>query len=204
LAEGDALSLSVASGKADYERLVEWNVPDERGADGRRTDQTAVADQNSAWDVVKFANPLPFAMTTAPAIFIREGKFLGQQTSHWVAPGNNSTMRITKALSVRTLCREQESQTDERQSVWVGARRYRQISVKGELTVINSRSVDTKLIINRGISGELVSADDNPKNTLATEGIWSVNRRNGLQWELTLTPGAKKVLKYAYNVMVAE
>ena len=35
LAEGDSLALTVAKGKADYERIVEWLVPDTRDEYGR-------------------------------------------------------------------------------------------------------------------------------------------------------------------------
>jgi hypothetical protein len=207
LAEGDALSLSIAAGKAEYERIVEWTVPDNRDANGRCFDQYQREQfpekfEDAAWDAVKFKNPLTFAMTTAPAMFMRDGKFLGQTTSTWVNAAESTTLRITKALSIRTSSREQEDPQKEREIVWVAGNDFRKVSVKGTLSVENFRKVDAKIIIKRQFSGELVKADENPKVTLREEGVWSVNQRNEMEWTITLKPGEKKTLEYSYTVLV--
>lgn len=207
LAEGDALSLSIAAGKAEYERIVEWTVPDNRDANGRYFDQYQHEQfpekfEDAAWDAVKFKNPLTFAMTTAPAMFMRDGKFLGQTTSTWVNAAESTTLRITKALSIRTSSREVEDPQKEREIVWVAGNDFRKVSVKGTLSVENFRKVDAKIIIKRQFSGELVKADENPKVTLREEGVWSVNQRNEMEWTITLKPGEKKTLEYSYTVLV--
>lgn len=207
LAEGDALSLSIAEGKADYERIVEWIVPDNRDVNGRYIDQYQREQfpekfEDAAWDAVKFKNPLTFAMTTAPAMFMRDGKFLGQTTSTWVNAAESTTLRITKALSIRTSSREVEDPQKEREIVWVAGNDFRKVSVKGTLSAENFRKVDAKIIIRRQFSGELVKADENPKVTLREEGVWSVNQRNEMEWTITLKPGEKKSLEYLYTVLV--
>lgn len=207
LAEGDAMSLTIAGGKADYERIVEWIIPDNRDAYGRFMDQYQRQQfpekyEDSAWDAVKFKNPLSFAMTTAPAMFMRDGKFLGQQTSKWVNANESNTLRITKALSIRTSSTEQEDAQKDREIVYVGGNDFRKVSVKGTLSVENFRKVDAKLIIKRQFSGELVKADQNPKVTLREEGVWSVNKRNEMEWTIDLKSGEKKTLEYAYTVLV--
>jgi len=206
LGEGDALSLDVAAADADYERIVEWTIPDARNEYGafydeyRRRDRPELFD-DSAWDAVKFKNPLPFAMTTAPATFTRDAQFLGQQLSKWVNRGEETTLRITKALSIRTRASEQEDGNVDRAEVWVGGRQYRKVTAKGELVIKNFRKTDATIVIKRQFSGELISADDKPEVTLREEGLWSVNRRNEMKWTITLKAGEEKTLKYAYTVL---
>lgn len=206
LDEGDALSLHVGGGEADYERIVEWTVPDMRNehgayiADYHRHEQADLFEDN-AWDAVKFKNPLPFAMTTAPATFMRDGRFLGQQLSRWVNRGEETTLRVTKALSIRTRATETEDSRVERADVWVGGRQYRKVSARGELVIKNYRKTDVVMVIKRQFSGDLVSADENPDVTLREEGMWSVNRRNEMKWTITLKPGEERTLKYAYTLL---
>lgn len=207
LGEGDALALDVARGDAEYERIVEWIVPDTRDENGRYYEEYRRRNEpdrfdDHAWDAVKFKNPLPFAMTTAPATFMQEAKFLGQQLSRWVNRGEETTLRITKALSIRTRASEQERQQNDRDIITVGGKTFRKVTVDGELSIRNYRKTDTKVLIKRQFSGEMISADEKPTITLREEGVWSVNKRNQLEWTLALKAGEEKTLKYAYTALV--
>ncbi len=55
LADGDTLALTVAKGKAEYERIVEWLVPDGRNAYGQ---PDGSGGEGEVWDALKFKNPL--------------------------------------------------------------------------------------------------------------------------------------------------
>ena len=115
LTEGDSLVLPVASGKADYERIVEWIVPDTRTENGRRVNDYQVNQEpekyrDAAWDAVRFRNPLKFPMTTAPAMTVAGGRFQGQRMCTWTNAGEQATLHITKALSIRTRSVEYEEQ----------------------------------------------------------------------------------------------
>ena len=128
LADGDALSLTVAKGKADYERIVEWLVPDNR--ERVRPASTAAADgpRTTSWDALRFKNPLAFPMTTGPATVTANGQFNGQRTSYWVNAGEETVLRVEKALSVRTRATENEQSPKDggsRDLIWIGGRQYR-------------------------------------------------------------------------------
>jgi hypothetical protein len=206
LAEGDSLAVDVAAGSAEYQRIVEWIVPDTRKADG-----TPVADyerhgdpekyEDAAWDAIRFRNPLPFAMTTAPATMSAHGRFSGQRMSHWVNAGEETTLHVTKALSLRTRSIEQEL-PQKREIVERGLSRYHKSTVQGELTVNNHRAAPVALLIRRRFSGDLVAADKSPKLVLLEEGVWSVNRRNQLTWSLQVAPAEEVKLSYQYTVLV--
>ena len=134
-------------------------------------------------------------MTTAPAMIVASGRFNGQRLSYWVNPGEETTMHVTKALSVRTRSVEQEVK-GTRQDLEVYDHRYYRMTVEGELRANNHRKEAIKLVVRRRFSGELLSADGEPKSTLLEEGVYSVNKRNQLTWNATLKPGEELKLVY--------
>ncbi len=198
LKEGDALSFVVAGGKAPYDRIVEWIVPDTRDAWGHPSREE---DSNDAWDAVRFRNPLGFPMTTAAAAVVSGGRFSGQTLSTFVNAGEETTLRVTKALSVRTRSHEMEEEGG-RKDVWIGGWQFRRVSVQGQVAVNNHRKEEVKLVLRRRFSGELVSAEGDPAKSLREEGVYSVNPRRELTWALTLKPGEEKTFTYRYTVLV--
>ncbi len=208
LARGDSLLLSVAKGKAPYERIVEWLVADTRDESGRNAEARGRGDgdDDNPWDALRFRNPLPFPMTTGPAVVTADGKFNGQRSAFWANSGEETVVRVDKALSVRARSLEREEQKnpgDGRDLVWVGGRQFRRAVVEGELTAANHRAEAVRLVIRRRFSGDLLGADGEPKASLREEGVYSVNRRNELLWTLPLNPGEERKLKYRYAVLVA-
>lgn len=214
LAEGESLALKVAGGKAEYQRIVEWLVQDTRdeyGHAGRRggRGEEPTGDDDVAWDALKFKNPLSFPMTTGPAMVVSGGRFNGQRTSYWTNAGEETVLRVEKALSVRTRAVESEEAkkadgSGGRDVVYIGRRQYRSTNVDGELTANNHRKEEVTLVVRRRFSGELIAADGDPKKGLREEGVYSVNKRNELVWTLTLKPGEEKKLKYKYSVLVGD
>jgi hypothetical protein len=206
--EGDSLLSSVAEASSHYDRIVEWVVPDARDVDGRfvqpyesRTvDQTS---QDQVWDAIQFRNPLSFPMTTAPAMIIDNGHFAGQQLSYWVNAGEQTTLHVSKALSVRVRADEQGDADATRGVVDIGGREFRKVSVTGTLSIANHRNQAISLIIRRQFSGDLVKADGDPKISLREEGVYSVNRRNELTWAFPMKAGEERTLDYQYTVLVA-
>jgi len=134
---------------------------------------------------------------------VADGKFNGQRTSYWTNAGEETVLRVDKALSVRTRSLENEDAKEgNRDLVWVGARQYRKTFVDGELTVNNHRKETIQLVIRRRFSGDLASAEGEPKTALREEGAYSVNKRNELFWNVALKPGEERKLKYRYSVLV--
>jgi len=209
LSEGDSLMVSVAQNKAAYDRIVEWIVADNRDADGRtvevnRNGDSAEPRHDQAWDAIRFKNPFPFAMTTGPAMILDGGHFAGQSLSYWVNSGEETTLRVTQALSIRTRATEFEERDNNRETVLIGASMYRKVNVTGHLTVNNHRRQDVSMVIRREFSGDLIKADGDPKTVLREEGVYSVNRRNELVWTIPLKSGEEKTLTYEYAVLIYE
>ena len=194
----------MAKGKADYERIVEWLVPDNRNEFGQHVSRED--NDDSAWDALKFKNPLDFPMTTGPAMVTSGGEFNGQRTSYFVNAGEEMVLRVNKALSVRTRAIEHESQAKEvavaRDVIWIGGRQFRKSTVEGELSMSNHRKETVSLVLRRRFSGELVQAEGTPKASLREEGVYSVNKRNELLWAIPLKAGEERKIKYSYTVLI--
>ena len=205
---GDALALHVATQKTRYQRIVEWIIPDTRDPRGRYSseherNQNSEKYQDSPWDALRFRNPFPFPMTTGPAMITANGIFNGQCSSFWVDPGEQTSLRITKSLSVRTRHREIEHEKREREIVYIGGKDYRKVTVSGHLVMNNHRNESVSMLIRRRFSGNLISADQQPETRLQESGVYSVNPRNELVWQVTLGAGGEKTLAYSYEVLVA-
>jgi hypothetical protein len=201
LIPGETLSLEVASGTTQYERVVEWTSPDTRGEYGQYQRNEQLKQEDEPWDAILFQNPLKFPMTTAAATVTEKGQFRGQSQSQWTNPGQRSCLQITKALSVQVDRQEVEEQ-GKREQISIGGYNYYRATVRGTLTMRNYRSQPTVILNRARFSGELLAADENPADTLRRDGIFSINPRHELEWKLTLAAGAEKILKFSYSVLV--
>ncbi len=203
--EGDTLALTVGKGKADYERIVEWLIPDTRNEYGSHDGRGHGNDDDDAWDALKFKNPLAYPMTTGPALVTANGAFNGQRTTYWVNAGEETVLRVGKALSIRTRSMENEQLAKNgsgRDIIWIGGRQFRKSVVEGEIDVSNHRKETIQMVIRRRFSGELTQADGSPKSSLREEGIFSINKRYELVWTMPLKAGEEQKIKYSYSVLV--
>ncbi|MGJ8643360.1 MAG: hypothetical protein ACSHX9_08145 [Luteolibacter sp.] len=196
---GETLSLDVMEASADYERVVEWVVPDPRDERGRYNSGNNPA--NEAWDAISFSNPFNAPMTTAATTITEDGKFRGQSQTGWVSPSQQTSVKITRALSIHTRSSEMEEE-GERKIIYIGGNDYRRTTVKGRLSLRNFRSEDAVVTIRCEFSGELLAADLDPEKSLRLEGTNSVNPRRQLDWKITLPAGEEKELTYRYEVLV--
>jgi hypothetical protein len=205
LKEGDALSMEVARAEADCGRIVEWRLADYRDADGRIRRNSGhgnpPTEDDEPWDAVQFRNPLGFPMTTGAVSVLRKRRFLGQSMSAWTAPGQEVSVRINKALTVRGEHTEVEEE-GKREIVWIAGDDYQRTTVKGTLKVTNMRAEPVKLVIRTDFSGKLLEADGDPETSLRISGVRSVNPRRRLEWTFTLESGKSRNLTYRYSVLV--
>ena len=117
------------------------------------------------------------------------------------------TLRVNKALSIRARHVEYENQIaepaqSERDLVYLGGRRFRKVTVNGELRLCNNRESTTKMIIKRQFSGDYIKGDDTPKIDLREEGVWTVNKRNELTWTIIMKPNEERTVKFQYTVLI--
>ncbi len=202
---GDSLALSVAVDKTKYERLIHWNIADNRNECGyignTRWRENPEKYGNAAWDSIRFKNPYKFPMTTAVASIYESDLFLGQSLSYWVNPGSENLLHFTKALSIIKKHSEKEL-AGKRKRQNIQGLRYDKTTVEGRVFIKNSRNKKSKIIIDRFFSGKLIKADGKPHRELLEAGVYSVNECRKLTWEFPLKAGEEKELVYRYSVLV--
>ena len=195
LQEGETLSLTVGKGTVDYERVVEWKAATRiHNADNEAGEEL--------WDVLYFKNPFTFPMTSGPALVTEKGQFNGQRTCYWANIGEETTLRITRSLSIRARSQEREEKAKEPEFVKIGAKDYRRVTVQGELIVRNHRKEKVKMIVNRTVLGNILSTEGEPKQRPREDDLRSINPSQDLIWTLNLAPGEEKILRYRYNFIV--
>lgn len=204
---GDCLSLSNGKQNADYERVVEWTIPDTRDAWGRYQDNDRngeAVDKSELWDMIRFRNPFSFPMTTAPATIVAQDRFMGQNSSFWAAPGEMTKIPVTKSMSVRGRAAEYEKEAGNEgiQYVDINGNRYRRATVEVELTLVNRRAEAVKMLVNRRFAGDLTETVADAKVVALADDLSYLNRKREIQWELTLSSGETKVLKYVYTTLI--
>lgn len=213
LKKGDAFATTTGTAETGYERIVEWMIPDNRDEWGNPAGEQRIDPvtrkplRDDIWDAVRFRNPLSFPMTSAPVMVTTGEKFSGQSQVLWTDIDEEATVRVNKALRIRAVHVEYESQTEEqgrsdRELINIGDRRFRKVTVNGELRLGNHRDLEARLIINRQFTGDYVKGDASPKIDLREEGVWSINRRNELTWSIGLKPGEERIVTYQYTVLV--
>ena len=199
LGRNESLFFEVASGTAAYERVVIWQVPDTRENEQFYTIPTA-ATREVLWDAVRFRNPFPFPMTTAPAAVEEKGRFLGSKTSEWANSGEETLVYVSKALSIEVKSEEKEAQ--DRPNVDTGGFPSMQSTISGTLSLHNARTEAADLVIHKELSGEFVDSSAEPEIQVGAGGAGQFNPSIKLTWRLRLEPGEEKVLTYTYRFLV--
>lgn len=226
--------IPLESSSAPYEKVAVWNIPNSRDWLGRvqqrdrnryNNDEPQEDEADSVWDAVKFKNPFTFPMTTAATSFYRDARFVGESISHFVSPGEEATINVTKALSVRASVVESEEggQNDDNYQYIYGYRVQKRI-INGELKIKNYRSRPVKLIITKILAGNLLTwkapepakgkpdakAEPStapeyiaPETRLTADIEQNINQIWELKWTLELQAGEEKVLPYRSQVLVA-
>ncbi|MCL1920947.1 MAG: DUF4139 domain-containing protein [Kiritimatiellaeota bacterium] len=204
MGEGETLYLPLEQAKAPYERIVEWIIPDRRDIHGRihNRGQNPEDTHGTLWDTLAFSNPFKSPITTAPIEVTDGAKVLGQSTISWVNPGQQASVKITKALSVSGGFSEVEVDQKRPLVNWGGST-YRNPDVEGEFRVKNYRATPAKVTVRLQVSGEYLSAAAEPTGRRVLEaGVYAANKRQELTWTLTLAPGEEQTVTYRYSVLI--
>lgn len=214
LTKGASMMLKADQAEADYERIVEWTIRDNRDEWGTPHGENRVYDPNTGdvlqddvWDALKLKNRMQHPWTTGPVMVTTDGKFKGQSQLNWTNAGESTTVRVNKALSIRARHVEFEKASNvpefaDREVIYLAGRRFRKVLVAGELRLGNYRPTEIKLLAKRQFSGDYLRGDDSPQITLREEGVWSLNKRSELTWTLDLKPNEERTVKYEYAVLV--
>ena len=193
LAVGEALLLPVVEGSAEYRRLVEWTPQSDSTGDG------PVGDADAAWDAVEFRNPLDLPLTTGPVTFTAGPRFQGQATLFFTSPGEQTTLRIAKSLSVTTDVAVALEKSEKKSGGLFFGKEVTERTYRGLLTIHNLRADPTEVVVKRDVTGRLLETPGDPERRGLAEGSAGSEPQTRLSWRFTLAPGEKRELTYRYT-----
>lgn len=212
LKKGETVALPLGSKTTDYKRIVDWNIADRRDYWGRLSRNDDSAEGQVLWDSVKFNNPFEFPLTTGAIEIVEDGRIVGQAQCAWTNPGDETLVKITKALSVKGRCEEEGDGKGARSKISSLAaderfhyddHDYRKETITAKIRVQNFRKEVASLNVKKVFSGELVESDLKPtktRNLPVRDGRVNVERE--LTWEFDLQPGETKEIKVVYWLWV--
>jgi len=155
------------------------------------------------WHALKLTNTTGKPWTTAPAVTMKNGRILGQDTIEYTPDQATTDLKITQALSISAEHNEYEIERQRGGTQFYG-NNYDLVTVKGELAVTNYKDEPVTLEITKLLSGEVQKSAGDPQIVRLARGLRSVNPASRLVWKLEVKPGKEnlKKLEYVYQVYV--
>ena len=141
--------------------------------------------------------------TTAPAEFVENGNFTGQDICYYTASGAQTVVRLNKALNISAEQAEVEIER-KRDAIQLYGHRFYLVKVKGELKLGSRIDKPVNVEITKIISGEVQVMSPMAKDTVTTKGIKAVNQQHALVWNIELKPGEEQTVAYVYEVYIQQ
>jgi hypothetical protein len=204
LKRGETAWIPLFSADMPYEHIYTWKIADFLDAEGRNIQQPVPPDSVAAeevWHSCRIVNALDMPLTTAPAEFVTNGAFTGQDICYYTAPGADTTIRINRAMNV--LAEQAEIETDRvmNASTFQGWA-YDLVTLRGELRVRNRQDKSVNVEITKELSGKVLKSTPTAKDVQTGKGLKQTNPKHVLTWEIELAEGEEKNLSYEYQVYV--
>jgi len=188
-----------------YEHVYQWDIPDYVNEQDRydygRVESEGDDIEQEIWHSLRLTNTTRVPWTTAPGETISGGSILGQDTLKYTPPGAQTTLRITRAIGLKGDQAELETNRKRNAMVWRN-QQYDLVTIKGDLSVLNTLAKPVTLEITKTLSGETKSVEPEAKEQKLAKGLRRVNPTTKLTWTIELAPGAEQKLSYTYDVYV--
>ena len=205
LKKGEVGYLPLFTESVPYKHIYQWKIPDyvteeERYSYGQRRQQER-EPQEQVWHCLRMENSTKVPWTTAPAEIVKEALILGQDTLNYTPVKGETTLRITRAVSVKAEQLELETER-KRDAAQLYGHHYDLITVEGKLSVTNFQQKAITLEITKTLSGEVQSSQPEAKIETLARGLHRMNAVRKLTWTIELEPGESKQLDYMYEVYI--
>ncbi len=199
LARGERGLYPLFTVRVPYEHLYEWEIPDTVGERPDRSEEAP--EQEEIWHSLRLTNDTTLPWTTAPAMTMKSGNLLGQDTLSYAAVGARTTVRITRAVDVQGEQTELEIARERGAATFYG-NSYDKVTVKGDLRATNHKREPVRLEIRKRIQGEVSKNPQEAQVVALAEGLRRVNPNTRLTWSLPLEPGKTTEISYEYTLFV--
>ena len=188
-----------------FKHIYLWEIPDyvdeeERYSYDRRRREKREPEEY-VWPCLRIENNTKVPWTTAPAETVKEDMILGQDTLKYTPQKSKTTLRITKAVSVKAEQTELEIARKREAERFYGGY-FDLITVEGKLSVRNFQQKAIALEITKTLSGEVKASEPTAAIEKQARGLRRMNGIVNLTWTVELDPGERKDLSYKYEVYI--
>lgn len=206
LGQNEVAYLPLFTESVPCEHVYQWDIPDYVNEQGRYRyagDERDAKDvEEEIWHSLRLTNTSKVPWTTAPGQTVKKGTILGQDTLKYTPAGGQSTLRITRAIGVKGDQVELEINR-KREALHMYHNIFDLITVRGDLSVLNTQGKAITLEITKTLSGEVQSSDPAARQEKLAKGLHRMNGLSKLTWTIELPAGAEKQINYVYEVYVA-
>ena len=192
--------------RVPYQHVFVWKIENSQNDQDRWRENRGRNEQSTSreeiWHQLKLKHTGNVPWSTGPAMTVQQGRILGQDTLYFTPSGGETLMRITRAMDVTAEQSESEIQR-LRDAPTPYSGHWDLVTIKGELQVANHRGSAANMVIQKDITGELLTTSLKPATHALPEGLKQVNRNIRLTWETPIPKGEKLKLTYTYKVLVS-
>jgi hypothetical protein len=205
LAKGQVGYFPLFTEAVPYKHVYQWDIPDYVNQEDRyryqqRNEQESEPEEE-VWHSVRLENVSKVPWTTAPAQILKEDLILGQDTLKYTPVQGETTVRITRAVSVKAEQVEFEIER-KRDAMRMYGDNFDLITVQGKLSAANFLSKPIALEITKTVSGQVKSSDPEAKIEKLARGLRRVNTTSKLTWTIELKSDEHREIGYTYDVYV--
>jgi hypothetical protein len=204
LDRGQVAYVPLFTASVPYEHVYQWDIPDyvdERGRYSYSPDRDSQDNEQEVWHSLRLTNSTTVPWTTAPGETVKNGAILGQDTLKYTPQGGTAMLRITRAAGIKAEQAELET-SRKREAIRLYGDTFDLITVRGDLSVLNTLNKAIALEITKTLSGEVQSTEPDAEQQKLAEGLGRMNGLSKLTWTIDLPPAAERKITYVYEVYV--
>ena len=150
------------------------------------------------------ANGSTAPWTTAPILVLGPYGPIAQSQLGYTPGGGDAIVPLTQAMDIVGRSRElraDEAQT-QRETVKLFGHLYERVQVRGRLELDNRSRRSVPMHVVKEISGDVLSAEGEPKIDARAAALNEVNASRTLTWEFELEAGESWKAEYTYEVLI--
>jgi hypothetical protein len=184
LSTNDVAMVSVFEATVPVSPRFEWN-----------------ADTENVSYLLSISNKSGQPLTTGPVLVLENGRAMGQETVRYTPAGANAEIRLSQGIGLKV--EKTEAEVKRGGAVRVGRTDYIPVSLKGTLTITNTKSEPAELKVTKTLRGKVGTLSDEGivKQTQILSG--EPNPINDVEWKVSIPAGATKTITYTFETYMS-
>jgi hypothetical protein len=218
ITRGSRALVSIMDESVTYEDVYLWRVADDpeyarrqwsptytRQQQAPRTPEQEALEQEwlnpKVWHALRLKNGSKAPWTTAPALVIKGWQPISQSMLLYTPVGGTVDLTTTVAPDIASQRTDLEVGRQSR-AITVSSHVYDLVKVKGELRLRNHKAQAVRVIVKRELEGAVEETSEGGTAAKLARGAAGLNPVSQITWDLSLAPGAERVMTYTYSVYV--